>query len=372
MLQSPKKRIVIDARYLLRPGMGIHVYLESVLVMLLTKGYDITLLLDKEISSTKKYGNVKFVILPSRFKFYWEQILLPRYLKYADYDIYFAPSNNGLPLFYIKRGHIFILTVHDLIPFHFPLLYIRRPVFTLYYLLSTTISVFRADTIMADSQFTADDTMRIFHKQATPVYVPLSHVTNKIISKDETKEKKSKTFVFNGGADPRKNVDQAILGFQLFLKKRPEYKLIIMGNGYTKYEKLVYQRGINNIEFVGYVSERRKTQLISEAIALVYPSSMEGFGLPIIEAFSCSTLVITANNSSLSEVAEKGAIYLARISPVAIRDTMEQAVNLSYESEQTYIEEGRKRLQYFSQDKVKDRIVKTFEEASTQSKTTEL
>lgn len=60
----------------------------------------------------------------------------------------------------------------------------------------------------------------------------------------------------------------------------------------------------------GYISEDEKKYLMNKAIAFVFPSNYEGFGIPIVEAFSCGGIVITARNSSLPEVGGKAALYI--------------------------------------------------------------
>ena len=67
----------------------------------------------------------------------------------------------------------------------------------------------------------------------------------------------------------------------------------------------------------GYVSEEEKVSLLSGAEALVYPSLYEGFGLPVIEAMSCGTPVLTSEVSALPETAGDAALL---VDPHAIED----------------------------------------------------
>src|ERR1700735_177518 len=165
--------VIIDARYLNRPGTGINSYLRSAIEDLLDEGHDLILLTDRTVDqSSYDHSRVRLVMLRGSYRLYWEQGLLPHFLKSVDYDIYFAPANMGLPIFYRKKGHKFVLTVHDLIPTHYLRQYWRRPRYILYYLFSTTASIFRADEILADSSFTAWDVKRKFRRDSTVAYVP--------------------------------------------------------------------------------------------------------------------------------------------------------------------------------------------------------
>ncbi|MFM6687116.1 MAG: glycosyltransferase, partial [Dolichospermum sp.] len=69
--------------------------------------------------------------------------------------------------------------------------------------------------------------------------------------------------------------------------------------------------GINHlVKFLNYVPYDELPIIINQAIALVFPTLWEGFGLPVLEAMACGTPVITSNISSLPEVAGDAAILI--------------------------------------------------------------
>jgi glycosyltransferase involved in cell wall biosynthesis len=65
----------------------------------------------------------------------------------------------------------------------------------------------------------------------------------------------------------------------------------------------------DDIILYGRISEEQLPAVLSAAKALIYVSSFEGFGMPILEAMSCGTPVITSNTSSMPEVAGDAALY---------------------------------------------------------------
>jgi glycosyltransferase involved in cell wall biosynthesis len=70
------------------------------------------------------------------------------------------------------------------------------------------------------------------------------------------------------------------------------------------------KEAIQMIVCMSYVSAEELPILYNAATVFIYPSFSEGFGLPVIEAMACGTSVITANNSSLPEVAGDAAILI--------------------------------------------------------------
>src|SRR5262249_36207446 len=76
------------------------------------------------------------------------------------------------------------------------------------------------------------------------------------------------------------------------------------------------------VRFLGYVSRAELPRLYSGATAFVYPSLLEGFGLPVVEAMACGAPVITSNSSALKEVAEDAAVLVDPSDVRAIANAM--------------------------------------------------
>ena len=64
-----------------------------------------------------------------------------------------------------------------------------------------------------------------------------------------------------------------------------------------------------HVKLLGYITIDEKTALLAGALSLTYLSYYEGFGLPVIEAFSVGTPVITSSRSAMQEVAGENALY---------------------------------------------------------------
>ncbi|GBD88055.1 hyaluronan synthase [bacterium BMS3Abin03] len=115
-------------------------------------------------------------------------------------------------------------------------------------------------------------------------------------------------FIVSGNRDKYKN---AILFFKAFskLRNKKSFQVLITGGSENIEEEfLPYLKGIN-YQLVR-LDDKELSLAYNGAVALVYPSKHEGFGLPILEAMQSGCPVITCKNSSISEVANNAAIYV--------------------------------------------------------------
>lgn len=163
------------------------------------------------------------------------------------------------------------------------------------------------------------DRIEVIHEGPNIQYPP-------VINDDET-QALNQTLGINrpyivvpGSGHPRKNIARAI---EAFGATKLDYQLVILGRATTA-EK---QATRNNVIFADYVSDREWEILISQAQLLFYPSLYEGFGIPVLDAFVCSTPVVTSNVSSLPEVAGEAAVLVDPESPEAMAEGIMKALD---------------------------------------------
>lgn len=117
--------------------------------------------------------------------------------------------------------------------------------------------------------------------------------------------------------EPRKNIEQVIKVFARLVKEESikDLRLVLVGTKGWNYDKILeavrtMELSEERIILTGYVADEDLAPFYSGALAFIYVSLYEGFGLPPLEAMQCGTPVITSNRSSLPEVVADAGIML--------------------------------------------------------------
>lgn len=162
-----------------------------------------------------------------------------------------------------------------------------------------------------------------------------------------------KFFLFAGVMKERKNVAGVIRAFALFCQVEPSgYHLLLAGkqNGeyYDSLVTLVKELDLTaRVTFLGYVSDAELANLYSKAEALVFPSFIEGFGMPVLEAMHAGLPVITSNVGALAEVAGDAALLVDPKNPEDIAAAMRRLTG-DNGLRRELVKKGRVRASQFS------------------------
>lgn len=252
----------------------------------------------------------------------WTQLQLPRIYQQLQSRFLFSPVPEA-PLFANCR---YIVTVHDLIPLRFPKPLSPLTNYQRYYIPQVLA---QAQHIICNSNATAHDITKFFR-------IPASKITPILLAHDTNHFRflnlpRSNYFLYIGRHDPYKNLRRIIAAFAALPNCR-EYELWLAGSIDSRYTPTlkadIKQLGINQqVKFYDYVPYSQLPILVNKAIALVFPSLWEGFGLPVLEAMACGTPVITSNLSSLSEVAGEAALLVNPYKTEEITAAMQAIAN---------------------------------------------
>jgi glycosyltransferase involved in cell wall biosynthesis len=113
--------------------------------------------------------------------------------------------------------------------------------------------------------------------------------------------------------EPRKNIYRLLRAWQDVHKNLPEDIWLVLAGAkghMLVFKNLSFNKLPPRVHFTGYVSDKFLPSLYSGAIAFVYVSLYEGFGLPPLEAMACGTPVLTSNVTSLPEVVNDAALMV--------------------------------------------------------------
>jgi glycosyltransferase involved in cell wall biosynthesis len=159
-----------------------------------------------------------------------------------------------------------------------------------------------------------------------------------------------------GTHSPRKNLNVVHQAWKNLKQDFPKIKLVIVGKG-KFFSELAAD---NDVILTGYVSEDKLNALYDQAKVFCFPSLYEGFGMPILEAMSHGTPVISANNSSLPEVLGESGLLIKKNNKVEWENAIRKVISdkkLAKNLEQ----KGKKRAQEFSWENSAKEYIKIFE-----------
>lgn len=222
-------------------------------------------------------------------------------------------------------------------------------------------SLRRADGIIAVSEATRRETIRLFG--IAPGKIVVVHCGyKKVCDAPEIPAPLPKNFfLFVGVVKERKNVFNVVRAFSRFYRTHPSYHLVIGGNATGEYadaiRSLIEKENIRSaVHLIGHLNDGQLSFVYRRAEALVFPSFVEGFGYPILEAMDCGIPVITSNQSSLAEIGGEAALLVDPYKPEALAGAMTRIADDSGLREEL-IKKGNIWKQNFSWDKAGREIV---------------
>jgi len=298
---------------------------------------------------------IPFPRLWTHLRLSWEMLSNPP-------DLLFVPSH-VLPLVHPHRS---VVTVHDLGYHYYPE---AHTLFQNVYLRWSTRHNARAATrVLADSEATRRDLVRYYGTPETKIAVvyPGRNETLTPVADPQTLADirgryglSESYFLYVGTLHPRKNLVRLVQAFAALLQswnsvsQHPldRLQLVLAGQKGWLYEEIlatIRKLGLSDrVVLTGYVPDADLPGLLSGALAFVYPSLHEGFGLPVLEAMACDTPVVCSKVSSLPEVAGDAALMVDPFDVESLAQALRQ-IALDEGLRHTLVERGRQQVQLFS------------------------
>lgn len=167
---------------------------------------------------------------------------------------------------------------------------------------------------------------------------------------------KNQYILFVGSRQNYKNFDFAASLFN----DLKGIKLLIVGEKLSRSEQLLFKENSSSVSVLTNVNNEILNILYNNALAFIYPSSYEGFGIPIIEAMKAGCPVIALNNSSIPEVAGNAALLLNDLNVVQAKNFISDLRILS--RRENIIEKGFIQSKQFSWEKCTDQTKAFYDE----------
>jgi len=277
-------------------------------------------------------STASFRVFRSKNRKLLQQIKLPMAALFDRLDLMFFPYHSA-SMFCPCRS---VITIHDLHPYVVPKQFAEihsshihgskliSIINKVYWEEMLKLAARRMDGIIAVSYSTKRDIVNIFHVSPDKIHVVYEGVDKKYFNlnndgKDLPQFRQKyglpEKYILSVGTHAYKNIEGIIRSFSIIKEKyQGPVKLLIVGNK-NYLAKKIFQlvRDLDQdgqIIFTGFFPGEDLKYLYQCAEVFLFPSFYEGFGLPVLEAFSCGTPVVTSTTGSVPEVAGEAALLV--------------------------------------------------------------
>lgn len=339
---------------------------EHEFIFIFDRAYDQEFIYGPNVIPVKTHPQARH---PWLFYWYFEHSI-PRVLRKYKADLFISPDG-----YLSLRSNVpSIGVIHDLNFEHFP--NDLKPIVIRYYKKYFPQFVNKAHHLVTVSQYSKNDIVKTYgtdpakitvaHNGAHEVFVRSSQEEINAFRQEYGLDQPF--FITVGSIHPRKNITRLLQAYEKFRQNTANpAKLLIVGNRYmwtpdmeAVFSNLQYK---NDIVFTGHLTRAGLVQAYSAAMALVFPSYFEGFGIPLVEAMQCQCAVTCANTTSFPEVAGDAALYF---DPLDV-DDMAAKLELMSSNQQlrsTLVEKGKARAMQFNWQNTANIVWKVIEDTA--------
>ena len=316
-----------------------------------------------ELTSWPKNWENKVLKWP--LKYLWSQLRLPLAVFFDKPDVTFIPSHL-VP--FLLTGKV-VVTIHDI---SWRLAKDSYSLLSYWYLkLMTWWSVFRAVAIITISNYSKSQIATYYKKAKNKIFT--IYLAAALKGESSVVEGiRAPYFLYIGRIEKKKNLLTLIRAFKKI--DNSSLSLIMVGkNGVGASEILKEAADDSRVKLLGWLDESKTIYLLKNATALVFPANYEGFGIPVLEAWSAGVPVISAAAAALPEIVAQGGLLVSEYDIEGFTNAMNTLLT-NDNLRKRLIENGRQRLQDFNWDKTAQEtwrvlsLVSTEATVSTQTK----
>lgn len=362
-------RIAVNTRLLLKDrleGLGRFSAETLKLIVRAHPEHQFYFLFDRQFSNDFIFAdNVTPVVIgpPTRHPVLWHvwfEISLPKALKKINPDLFLSPDG----FLSLKSEVRSLPVIHDLNFAHNPADLAKSHAW--FYNRYFPKYAQKAKRIATVSEFSKLDIVNQYGIEASKIDVvyngvserfkPLAEEAKPVVRKKWSDG--SPYFIYVGAIHQRKNIERMLDAYDKFRERIDEpHRFILVGN--KKWWTSSMQNALDRMKFkdevifTGRVSDKDLNDLMGAALANIYVSTFEGFGIPIIEAFQSQIPVITSNVTSMPEIAADAAIVVDPYQTQQITDAMLQ-LSSSDSLRQDLVVKGIERASQFTWKRTAD------------------
>ncbi len=249
----------------------------------------------------------------------WTQQQVPRLMKASGAPLFLSP----LPEAPLLRGVRSVVLAHDLLPLRHP----QAGPLLAYHLAYVPLVLHRAVRVLCNSEATAREVhgrLGIPHRRLVPIRLGFDPGRLRPLGL-----RREPFFLVLGRHDPHKNLAGVLRAFATLADPDQTLRLKLVGphdgRATPSLRRLAQELGIGSrCDWIPWVSDQERLDLLNRCRALVMASFWEGFGLPALEAMACEAPVIAARAGALPEVVGETALLVNPHRPAEIAAAMAQ------------------------------------------------
>lgn len=301
-------KLVVNARFLTQRLTGVQRFATEISLSLQRLlGDEVKFVSPKNALNSDISSQLKVETVGAFSGYLWEQIELPHYL----HTIGNPPLLNLCNMAPVAYSNNYV-TVHDILWVKYPQLYSK--LFTAVYNWLIPTLCRRAKKVFTVSENSKRDLISYANMPSSHFAVIYNAVADEFKPVADEALRGERYFLAVSSMKANKNFPMVLASFSKLQSSLPDAKLYIIGDlkdkNFTSVNLSEYT-GNPNIKFLGRVTDEQLISYYSNAIAFIFPSYYEGFGIPVLEAQACGCPVVSSSSSSLPEVLQESALMAA-------------------------------------------------------------